>query len=184
MLQLAAHLSPPLLLSQAAICGRRECFACGAGGARQCCSACIVALYCNRECQLANWRAHKHRCKLLRLRVVPGPLMESAVWSQAAAGSALAEHRAAEVAGDAATDESEVSVVTADCCTGKLMSADALGVVRAAVEAALAFERAQLARLPDEGPLLRRLNGACVSELQGLEPAEAARQLLFAPPEL
>ena len=44
----------------------RKCDSCGAGGARNRCSSCLLAFYCNRTCQAAHWRSeHKRECKLV-----------------------------------------------------------------------------------------------------------------------
>ena len=42
---------------------------CGASGARYRCAKCRLALYCDRECQVADWKAAPHRvhCPLLRI---------------------------------------------------------------------------------------------------------------------
>lgn len=47
----ARRIAPPL------------CFACGAEGAKSACAKCVVARYCTRECQVADWKArHKQGC--------------------------------------------------------------------------------------------------------------------------
>ena len=52
--------------------GRRGCFACGAAGAKQVCSACGLATYCNKSCAKLDWKGrgassqgtHKEICEV------------------------------------------------------------------------------------------------------------------------
>lgn len=38
------------------------CRSCGRAGATRRCTACRIALYCDRNCQRAHWKAHKKEC--------------------------------------------------------------------------------------------------------------------------
>ena len=50
-----------------------KCFAVGctkAGDKNKRCGKCFVAMYCSKECQIANWKAHKPVCKCNRAFVL------------------------------------------------------------------------------------------------------------------
>lgn len=42
------------------------CDNCGTLSPQSCCSSCLSYYYCNRECQLANWKEHRGHCKALK----------------------------------------------------------------------------------------------------------------------
>lgn len=48
----------------------RVCCTCSAPAHRTCIK-CNMVYYCDRKCQLADWPAHKQRCKVLQVAVVP-----------------------------------------------------------------------------------------------------------------
>ena len=42
------------------------CDTCGTLSPQSCCSSCLSYYYCNRECQLANWKEHRDHCRALK----------------------------------------------------------------------------------------------------------------------
>ena len=44
------------------------CNLCGAGGATQRCSQCATVYYCSRAHQVADWKAHKRMCKMVKVQ--------------------------------------------------------------------------------------------------------------------
>ena len=49
------------------------CIACGALDAEAVCSGCRTVRYCNKECQIRDWREHKAACKAARAAPPPPP---------------------------------------------------------------------------------------------------------------
>ena len=57
------------------------------------CSRCKVATYCSRECQTAQWKAHKVACKKLTMQLKKEELAAAAAAAEGGGAAAVASRR-------------------------------------------------------------------------------------------